>query len=79
MWSQRGTGSYTMPFAFRIADGKSTIAKLINHSPWGHAERNRGESSPLCTDRVLTQCILEERRGGLDVPTQGQLGNYRFS
>lgn len=68
-----------MPFTFQIPVVKSTLTKLINRSPWGRAERNMGEESTFCTDRVLSRCILEERRGGLNAPTQGQLGNYRFS
>ena len=72
-------GHPSMPFTFQIPDVSSTITQLINHSPRGCAERNMGEESAFCADQVLTQCILEERRGGLDAPTQGQLGNCRFS
>lgn len=72
-------GHPSMPFTFQIPDVSSTITQLINHSPRGCAERNMGEESAFCTDQVLTQCILEERRGGLNAPTQGQLGNCRFS
>ena len=69
----------SMPFTFQIPDVSSIITQLINHSPRGCAERNMGEESAFCTDQVLTQCILEGRRGGLNAPTQGQLGNCRFS
>lgn len=60
-------------------DVKYIITMLVNHSPMGRAGRNVGGESTFCTDWVFTQCMLEERRGGLNAPVQGWLGNCRFS
>lgn len=73
------------PFAHSPALHHFNPRRAIHHHPahclqppWGCAGRNVGEDSAFCTDWGLTQCILEERRG-LNTPTQGRLGNCRFS
>lgn len=93
-WSRRtsgfraggGTGTHPTPShtpllcTILIPDARYIITQLTAYSSRGAArEEMLGEDSAFCTDWGLTQCILEERRGGLNTPTQGRLGNCRFS
>lgn len=43
-WS--GTSTHPMPVSFPDPDARSTITRLTDHSPWGHAEGTT-ETNPL--------------------------------